>query len=251
MPDTNRCRPYRALIWKEWREQRWKLAYNCVLLFGVAAIGFRSHMCEDVGIIALLLIIGGLFLPLLAAVGVVGTERESGSLPFLQAQPVSSSRVLSIKMVGALLVSTVPLALTMLASAACIDGRDWRTGETLRIGAVAVWLAANVVVWTIAFGMTQPTEGRVGMVGIAVIVAWFFHLTLDSVLSRSWIWLSQMLTGLNPLKAMGLVLRHVDDLPGLPYRIWFVGSLAIGLLLIFLLWAWSCRRFRQMGRVAQ
>ena len=257
MPDIDQCRPYRALIHKEWREQRWKLAYSCVLLFGVAGIGFRSHMCEDDGIVALVLLIGGLCLPLLAAVGVAGTERESGTLPFLQALPLRPGRILSIKMLAALLVCLLPLGLTTLLSAAWVGGRDMSTGHILHLGLAIMWIAANVVVWTVALSVTQRTEGRVGMVGMAIIIAWFMHIMLwgrmmnPSFLDGTW---TDVFFAINPCAVMDPIHAIGSNAPAVILsREWvrLVCLLAQGVLLLVLLWWWACRRFSLMGRTAQ
>lgn len=38
----------RALLWKEWREQRWKMAFGRVMLCGFCAIGLQTRLIPDV-----------------------------------------------------------------------------------------------------------------------------------------------------------------------------------------------------------
>jgi hypothetical protein len=37
----------RSLIWKEWHEQRWQLAFGCVMLMSFAAIALRARLVSD------------------------------------------------------------------------------------------------------------------------------------------------------------------------------------------------------------
>ena len=44
------------LIWKEWREQRWKLALGCVALTGFVLVGLRTRIVMD----RMIIMMGGL-----------------------------------------------------------------------------------------------------------------------------------------------------------------------------------------------
>ena len=47
--EPRRMRPLlvRRLLWKEWREQRWKLGFGCLLLAAFALVGLRSRAVAD------------------------------------------------------------------------------------------------------------------------------------------------------------------------------------------------------------
>ena len=70
----------RPLIWKEWQEQRWKLAFGCVLMLGYTAIGFRTRILRDIEIIISSLVLGSIFLPIFVSFGLVAAERSAGTL---------------------------------------------------------------------------------------------------------------------------------------------------------------------------
>src|SRR5689334_8801214 len=40
-------RTMRSLLWKEWHEQSWKLAFGCVVLAALAVIGLRARVVAD------------------------------------------------------------------------------------------------------------------------------------------------------------------------------------------------------------
>ena len=51
-------------------------------------------------------------------------------------------------------------------------------GMMSRASLAGLWISAHLLVWTVAFGMRQPTEARVGMVGLGVCVGWVVYLIL-------------------------------------------------------------------------
>jgi len=40
----------RALLWKEWHEQRWRVALATVWLLGMSAIGLKTRILPDAAI---------------------------------------------------------------------------------------------------------------------------------------------------------------------------------------------------------
>ena len=54
------------LIWKEWREHRWKLALGCVVLMGFTLIALQARMVRDEIVVVSSLLLGGLVLLLVA-----------------------------------------------------------------------------------------------------------------------------------------------------------------------------------------
>src|SRR5262245_10336324 len=98
----------RALLWKEWKENGWKLLFATALLVGISIISFRSRMLPDQGTMMLVLLIGSELLPLFAAMGIVASEREAKTLGFLTALPIAGSRILRVKLLAAIAVSSIP-----------------------------------------------------------------------------------------------------------------------------------------------
>ena len=54
-----------SLLWKEGCEQRWKLAFGCVILTGLMAVGLRVRILPDREVLYLVLFVGALLLPVL------------------------------------------------------------------------------------------------------------------------------------------------------------------------------------------
>ncbi len=59
----------KALFWKEWQEQRWRLALACIGLIGMTAIGLKTRVVPDEAIIMITLIISVFILPAFSGMG--------------------------------------------------------------------------------------------------------------------------------------------------------------------------------------
>ena len=227
----------KSLLWKEWREQRWRMAFGCVLLGGYCAIGLRARMLPDALMLMSSVVFGGIFIPLLAAMGVIGSERETGSLPFLMALPATPRRILAVKTASALVVAVVPIIAALIVSLAIAGERELPMHRIALLFAVNGWLAFHVVVWTLAWGIRQPTEARVGLVGLAVLLLWYLDFLLPVfVPGRSNFAL--LCTG-NPAAYSFILGNH-----SLTSIMWS-GATAVGVYAT--LWWWASRRIARLA----
>lgn len=239
----------RALIWKEWREQRWRLVFGCVLLMGTTAIGLRAHMIEDVAVLILAtMILGGLFLPILAAIEAIGTNREEGSVPFIAALPARSRVVFSVKACVALATVLVPIAGALVVALAMAGGRDVTGTETVFIVSLGAWIGSNLVIWTMAFGATQPTEARVGVVGIAILAAWFVHINAVTTLTRGHVIARRLIGSPNPLSSFETAEHLVMPNPDHLVIRMLVAQVLLQVTILIMLWLWAARRVSTSGR---
>ncbi len=164
----------RALIWKEWHEHKWKLAALTTILLVVQLWALSRDADMAMFSLAAAMMfwwLAGVFL----AMGTAATERARGTAVTLQGLPCPAWQVLAIKIAFALVAGIAPLALavaiTWLGTAPTLyDGLGGRTpGQVLLAGAGI--LTASYL-WTLAFGLRQSTEVRVGLVGLGVWLGW-------------------------------------------------------------------------------
>jgi ABC-type transport system involved in multi-copper enzyme maturation permease subunit len=166
----------RALFWKEWCEQRWKLAFGCVLVMGYAAVALKSRLFMDEGIVASAAVVGPMAMALLASMGLVAAERSEGSLGTLLALPVESWKIFVVKMVMGALVCTGPLLGSAVLSVVMAGGREISGSRMVSFYWAGFAFGLALFVWMVAFGISQPSEARAGLVGIAVIAVWMAFL---------------------------------------------------------------------------
>jgi ABC-type transport system involved in multi-copper enzyme maturation permease subunit len=231
----------KALFWKEWCEQRWKLAYGCVLLMGFVAVGLRSRIVEDEGIVIMSVVGGSILIPLLVGMGLVAAERSDGSLGMLLALPVRSWKIFAVKMAMGILVCVGPIVGCMVLSLVMAAGREMSASRITVFYLDGVAFGIVMLVWMVAFSIRQPNEARAGLVGIAVFMVWVFIVFLDEVfLKRPLTSLSLVIT---PFGIFDSTLdRNYDILPAV---------IPVQLVIGFCLVMWAAYRFGKLGRTKE
>ena len=234
----------KSLLWKEWREQRWKLAFGCVMLMGVCAIGLHSRMTDEVGLLLIVCLAGANAIPLLAAMGIAATDREERSLNFTLALPCSRQKIFCAKFLIALLICIGPLLGAALVWALMAD-ENFASVQTLQLFLIGLWLAVALLIWTAALAMRQPTEARVGLVGLGVVLFWIFSIVFGVMITSDRQLIIRLLQPFNPFfvflafDSMGLE----NNLPRHLMALWQQALLLIALTL------WAIRRFNALGRI--
>lgn len=161
----------RSLLWKEWHEQWWRIAFGCVIIGATMALGLKVRIIPDENLIESAMVFGMVIMPLLMAMGLVAPERADGTLSALLALPVAPFKVLIVKLLMGVLGCLLPMATAAIATAAIAHGREIRSQQMLILFAGASIFATVMLLWFMAFGVTQPTEARVALVGLAVLIA--------------------------------------------------------------------------------
>ncbi len=162
----------RQLLWKEWHEQAWKLAFGAIVLTAAAVIGLHARMVPDATLAEWVCGLGMVALPVLASTGLVPAERAEGSLESLVALPVSPGRILAAKAALGLLLCVGPLAAAAVASVAMAGGREMTGGDLVALYARSAAAAVALFAWMLALTVRLPTEARAAMVAVGVIVLW-------------------------------------------------------------------------------
>lgn len=177
--------PFITLLWKEWREQRWKLAAFTAMALAVPAItwvrdpGFAVETTYF--ILGAYAVVGGLFL----GMGVAAGERAAGTERFTEALPISRRVAMAAKILAAALAAATPavavIALAWLGAALRLDAMQLEppTGLELLIALTAgISAVVQVLLWTVLAGMRRPTELSAGVAGAAVLLAGVFLLAV-------------------------------------------------------------------------
>ena len=162
----------RQLLWKEWHEQAWKLAFGCVVLAALCAIGLRSRMVSDATMVEWACAVGVLVLPVLSATGLVPAERAEGSFEALISLPVRPRDVLLAKTVAGVGLCVGPLVVAAVISAAMTRGREMLTVDLLAFYLRATLASVAMLVWIVALTVRLPTEARASLLAVGVLVLW-------------------------------------------------------------------------------
>jgi len=159
------------LIWKEWREQRWKLGFGCVVLAATAYIGLHARMIADEAMLKWVCALGFL-LPVLSATGLVPAERAEGTLESLLALPVTPWRILLSKTLMGLLLCAGPMAAAAAVSVMLAGGREMTSDDMIVFYVRATLATLALFIWTTALTIHLPNETRAGLLGLGVLMFW-------------------------------------------------------------------------------
>ena len=162
----------RSLLWKEWHEQRWKLAFGSLILAAFALVGLRARVVADDMLLQAVCFLAVLLLPLLSSTGLVPAEREEGTLETLLAMPVKPVAVFGAKTLIGVLLCAVPLILTAIFSVAVAGGREISTLAMLGLFARTLAATLGLFFWMLALTVRLPSETRSALIAMAVLIMW-------------------------------------------------------------------------------
>lgn len=181
-----------SLIWKEWHEHKWKLAAITAVLWGIMGVVFWFVKPIDVLGLAMGLVTACMGpLAVFVGVGAAANERARGTLPFLQASPVSMRRAAITKLVAGFLTLAVAIILVELLIWTCLNLfalNDTEYSGTIRVFErntftgrwyfdcflIVSSLATSLFIWSAAAGVNRKDEVSAGAWALGAIAGWGF-----------------------------------------------------------------------------
>ena len=234
-----------ALLWKEWHEQRWRLALACVWLMGATGIGLKIRLVPDGVVLGLIAMPMAILLPVFAGAGLFAEERHAKTFAYLKVQPVQTRQILLAKLILGWLVVALPFAATFALVLIFAGSRELPLG--LMWFGFGVVLAFGVVMylWQVLCGLRGRRPETYALVSAAVVGLWMIQGLLVDEFARgtaleTWLWV------INPFAL-------VELLDAWTYRsiaeIWTV-LLVQGVIVVGLAWAVWFRFERSMERTS-
>jgi ABC-type transport system involved in multi-copper enzyme maturation permease subunit len=160
----------RSLLWKEWHEQSWKLAFSCVLLAAIAAIGLHSRILSDADTLLGTCFVG-LLLPIFYCSGLIPAERAEGSFESLVALPIAPKKILLAKTILGLGQCAVPLLLAMGISLLIAGNREADSWRITSLYAHTIFAASVLLFWMLAFTSQLPSETRAALLSLGIWIS--------------------------------------------------------------------------------
>jgi ABC-2 family transporter len=236
-----------SLLWKEWHEQRWKLAFGSLILGAFALIGLRTRIVPDQSVLEWLCFLAVTLVPVLASTGLVAPEREDGTFQTLMSLPVAPGRILGVKIAMGVLLTAGPIMVAMGVSLLVAGGREMTSGTMVLLYVRSVATALALYFWMFALTARLPSETRASLIAMAVVIGW---LIVVVGMSHSWetpLYHNPMVVP--PVKhetpSIGwTVCPYVFLLAPENFSAWrMVGSALVQVLIVWLLMFWVSRRF--------
>lgn len=163
---------WRQLIWKEWREQIWKMISLTAIVLSVEAYSSFSDARAGERAIAGFGLFCGIAGAFFIAIGVAAGERTAGSLDFLRALPLARWKWAAVRLAMGAIAAIVPIVVTAIAML-LLDSTMRATADTQRYlsaGATAALCCISVYAWTVAAGVRSVSELRAGLAAICLLV---------------------------------------------------------------------------------
>jgi len=263
-------RPWRALLWKEWREQRWRCALGTLVLATLSASLVRAQLVTLPEAAVMIFWPIGLLLAIFLAMGSVATERADGTWPFLRARPVGPAFILRIKwaagaayLAGALLIAAgaahvaawsrglfdLPapppeLAASMSAAVPLPNSPAWLWNLVfLALVALLAWY--TVLFFLLTRARDELHAGIGGVLLTLACLAWLLQLFMAS-LGEGWLsapvrgilWMSCLLNPLSPLALLEAPLGYRLLATAIALGVWIAGPV------------WLVGRLERAGRLS-
>jgi len=225
----------KALLWKEWHEQRWRMALAGVWLMGVTAIGLKIRLVPDSVVLGLVGLPMAILLPVFAGMGLFAEERQAKTMAFLQVQPARRWQILVAKLGVGWFVFSVPMTVTFAMVLITVGSRELPL-TLMWLGFTAV-LGFGVVMyfWQILAGLGVKRQETYAVTCAAVLGAWMIEGLLVDEFARGtalefWVWMINPFALVELLDAWtyrsmtevwSVVLVQCVIVVGLAWAVWF------------------------------
>lgn len=162
---------WRSLLWKEWREQRWKACLLLIAALPSLAIPSMGQTNAS-GILISCLTFTFLAASLFLGAGAAASEQSQRTMGFLQSLPISTKWSAVAKLASALVALWLPVSIFFIAN------QIWRGlpsypggGMSFEMFAIVTGLSlTSLLIWMAAVGVNLSDEIRAGAIGFLVII---------------------------------------------------------------------------------
>jgi hypothetical protein len=249
---------WRSLLWKEWREHRWKPAIivgACLLMPAPFALVDVQYYVPGAAMMLMF------FAPLAAmflGAGIAAGEQSRGTIRFLQTLPAPISKPALAKLLWSGMIAATPAIIAALALLCywLATEAPFELGPPM-IAVVASGIAAvSLMTWVAASGVNLSDEVRAGAVGLLVItVVWSAFLLIgyawtDDLNNAPWPRPLRIAAAGAPASTAGLLDSSIaDDELGWPENL-VLRSWPFALVMLVshgALATWFVRRFGRSG----
>lgn len=172
----------KALLWKEWQEQRWRVTLATVWLLGMTAIGIKTRVMADKAVVMMIWNPALILLPIFLGMGLFAAERKERTLSYLIVHPVSRSQILAAKVIAGLLAYLTPFLIGGLVACLTVGGREDSAADLAEGFAIMAALGLVFFAWQLFAGLRCRREETYILMSAVVLGCWAIH----SVVVEGW-----------------------------------------------------------------
>jgi ABC-type transport system involved in multi-copper enzyme maturation permease subunit len=172
---------FKQLLWKEWRENLWKLTFGAAVSAAFVLLLFRIRLFPDAANCIIISSVQMLAIPLIYALDIFSGEMSNRTIHLLLKFPVSRWKIFFSKY----LVCVLGMALVFLATGALMEtmsqGREAETGFLLKLNVSFAMTALLLFTWFCAFGAQSRSEAGSLAAMFGVIIGWAIIMLWASI----------------------------------------------------------------------
>jgi ABC-type transport system involved in multi-copper enzyme maturation permease subunit len=159
------------IIWKEWHEQRWRLAFGTVMLTGLIGSLAAAQIMTIDEVEIIFAAAAAIVLPLYSAMGVFAPERSNRTLEFYAAKPASPGRVFLAKWFFGWLNVVVPVIATAIFALIVTGPVATKLSDPSRLLSLVTVLFFGTVFYsmTCCLGPFRRGEAIAGLCGLLIL----------------------------------------------------------------------------------
>jgi hypothetical protein len=161
------------IAWKEWHEQRWRLAFGTVMLTGLIGSLAAARVITESEIMVIFWGAATVVLPLYSAMGVFAPEHTAGTFTFYAAKPARPFRVFITKWFFGWLNVVVPVVVTVVFTLLVAGGSLPRLAnpDLDNLFSLLVALCFGTVFYTMTSCLAPSRRGEafVGLCGLLIL----------------------------------------------------------------------------------
>lgn len=174
------------LLWKEWRESRWKLGFGLIVSLAFTVLLFRIRLIPDMGNAVMISIVQVLVVPVIVALDLFAGEMSHGTIHLLFKIPVPRWQIFVSKILTVLAQTVLIFVSTGVMMELMGHGREVDTGMMLRLNGLFALCAVMLLVWFCVFGAQSRSEASSLAVLFAVMIGWAIVWLWSGVCEVSW-----------------------------------------------------------------
>ncbi len=174
------------LLWKEWKENLWKLCFCCAAGLGFTAILFRIRVVPDTQNCYLMSVVLMFIVPIIYALDIFSGEMSNKTIHLLFKIPVERTKIFFSKY----LVSMIGMGIVFLATGLLMEvmghGREMPVLFLFKTNILCGISAMILFTWFTVFGCQSRSEAGSLAVMFAVFVGWGIILLWSNVCEVTW-----------------------------------------------------------------
>ena len=230
----------KQLIWKQWHEQGWRVAFATVILCGFTGIGLWTRIVPDSYVLMIAAGLGVTLLPIFQTMGLIAPSRADRSFESLMSLPLETRRLFRLVVCTGMVGTWVPIVAAAALALFMVGGREVQANSIAGAAIEAIVLASLMALWTLCLSVRQRHESGVGLTGLVVVVGLvaldllFVGMTRQGEPVAHWLWM------FHPLSLIATVHFFGTEDESL---LWGWTTLTIQAGMAYCVYRWALQRF--------